>query len=406
MSDNANSTSLQLVADQKSVTVKIVAIVFFNFICYLLVGIPLAVLPTFVHLDLGYGSVLAGLAISVQYVATFFSRPYAGKMADLAGPKQAVLYGLLAAAGSGACCLLSALLAADPGLSLVALLGSRLMLGVAESLVGTGGIMWGISRVGANHTAQVISWSGIATYGALALGAPLGVLFKQQWGFASLGLVTIALALAGAALAWRKPAVKVLKGERMPFYHVFWRVVPHGLGLALGGVGFGCLAAFITLLYASRNWPNAALSLTLFGIAFVSARLLFAKTINRFGGFPVAALSLLIECAGLILIWKAAEPASVLFGAALTGLGFSLVFPALGVEAVRQVPAPNRGAALGAYTVFFDCSLAITGPIAGLVADGWGYASVFLFAGGAAAMAAALTWLLVLRVARRRPAMD
>ena len=59
-----------------------------------------------------------------------------------------------------------------------------------------------------------------------------------------------------------------------------------------------------------------------------------------------------------------------LAGAALSGFGFSLVFPALGVEAVNQVSAANRGAAVGAYSLFIDLSLGITGPLVGAVAAG------------------------------------
>ena len=45
-----------------AITGRIVAVVVFTFICYLTIGIPLAVLPGFVHTDLGYGSVMAGTA--------------------------------------------------------------------------------------------------------------------------------------------------------------------------------------------------------------------------------------------------------------------------------------------------------------------------------------------------------
>ena len=71
-----------------ALTVRIVAIAFFTFICYLAIGLPLAVLPGYVHGQLGYGSVLAGLAISVQYAATLLSRSHAGRMADTVGPKH------------------------------------------------------------------------------------------------------------------------------------------------------------------------------------------------------------------------------------------------------------------------------------------------------------------------------
>jgi predicted MFS family arabinose efflux permease len=66
--------------------------------------------------------------------------------------------------------------------------------------------------------------------------------------------------------------------------------------------------------------------------------------------------------------------------AALTGFGHSLVFPALGVEAVQRVTHENRGTALSVYTVFADVSFFMVGPVAGAVIGAFGYASVFLFA--------------------------
>ncbi len=84
----------------------------------------------------------------------------------------------------------------------------------------------------------------------------------------------------------------------------------------------------------------------------------------------------------------------------MTGFGFALVFPALGVEAVALVPPASRGAALSAYSVFLDLSLGITGPLAGYIAGEFGYASVFLFAAIASALAIGLSTMLYLRHAR------
>ncbi|EPN16606.1 major facilitator superfamily transporter, partial [Pseudomonas syringae pv. actinidiae ICMP 19070] len=58
-----------------AVTQTVISIVMFTFIGYLNIGIPLAVLPGYVHSDLGFGAVIAGLVISVQYLATLISRP-------------------------------------------------------------------------------------------------------------------------------------------------------------------------------------------------------------------------------------------------------------------------------------------------------------------------------------------
>ena len=381
-------------------TMQIIPVVFFTFLCYLTIGIPLAVLPGYVHGDLGYSAVLAGAAISVQYLATLASRPLAGRSADTLGPKRTVSIGLLGCGASGVLLLLAVLCGRWPVLSLVLLVCSRLVLGFGESLCGTGAILWGIGRVGTSNNARVISWNGIATYGALAIGAPLGVALTHAVGFTSLGILVILLAALGYYLARLIAPVPTVHGERMSYRSVFTRVLPHGIGLALGSAGFGSIATFITLFYAAKNWPNAALSLTVFGTLFIGARLLFANTIKTYGGFRVAIASFSFECVGLLMLWLAPEPHIALAGAALTGFGFALVFPALGVEAVGLVPPASRGAALSAYSVFLDLSLGITGPLAGYIAGEFGYGSVFLFAAIAAAAAVALSTVLYLRNAK------
>jgi MFS family permease len=378
-------------------TLQILPVVFFTFLCYLTIGIPLAVLPVYLHTGLGFSTVVAGSAMSVQYVATLASRAMTGRVADTLGPKKTVMLGLTGCGASGVLLLLSTATRHWPASSLVLLVLSRLALGGGESLCGTGAILWGIGRVGTANNARVISWNGIATYGALAIGAPLGVVFARFSGMWILGVVVIALAALGYWLAQILAAVPIVHGERMSYRSVFTRVLPHGIGLALGTAGFGSIATFITLFYASRHWPNAALSLTVFGTMFIGARLLFANSIGRFGGFRVGIASFSCECIGLLLLWLAPIPQVALAGAALTGFGFALVFPALGVEAVGLVPPASRGAALSAYSVFLDLSLGITGPLAGAIVHGFGYATVFLFAALAAAAAVVLTLSLYRR---------
>jgi predicted MFS family arabinose efflux permease len=240
--------------------------------------------------------------------------------------------------------------------------------------------LWGITSAGQESTAKVISFNGISTYGAMALGAPLGVILDGQWGLTSIGLLTMFVGAVSLVLAYRKPPVPVFRGERLPFSQVLGKVAPHGMGLALGGVCYSVLATFITLFYASRHWNGAALCLTAFGVAFIVARLLFIQTINTYGGFPVAIVCLAVESLGLLLLWLSNSPWMAMAGSALGGFGFSLVFPAIGVEAVNRVPENNRGTALGVYTAFADVSFFLTGPLAGAVIGVYGYASVFLFA--------------------------
>ncbi|MCG8291527.1 MFS transporter [Pseudomonas entomophila] len=380
-----------------SITLQILAIVFYTFIAFLCIGLPIAVLPGHVHDQLGFGAVIAGLTIGLQYLATLVSRPFAGRVADTLGGKRAIRYGLYGIAGCGVLTLLSAWALALPWVSLVLLLAGRLLLGVAQGLIGVATLSWGIGQVGPEHTARVISWNGIASYGAIAIGAPAGVLLVGSLDFAVLGPVLLALAAVALLVLRTRPEVQVVRGERLPFWSAFGRVAPCGLGLTLASIGYGTLTTFITLYYLERGWVGAAWCLSAFGLCFILSRLLFVNAVNRFGGYNVAVTCMATEVLGLALLWLAPSPLWAMLGAGLTGFGLSLVYPALGVEAIRQVPSSSRGAGLGAYAVFFDLALAIAGPLMGAVAVHLGYASIFAVAALLALSGVALTLLLARR---------
>jgi MFS family permease len=390
------STAEPLASDSSlNITLKVLTFVCFTFIAYLTIGLPLAVLPGYVHHDLGMNSVLAGIAISVQYIATLTSRPMTGRLCDSKGAKKSVILGLTMCLASGVFYVAAGLVdnysqAAAFGILLV----GRLIVGVGESFVGTGAIQWAVGAVGLSQTGKVISWNGIATYGGLAAGAPLGVVLVRSMGIESLGVAVIVLAVAGLMLAVRQIPVPAVHGERLGIHHVFRRIVNYGLALALGSAGFGSIATFIALYYASRDWTGAAFALTVFGLCFCGSRLVFVDTIARFGGYKVALISLIAESIGLALLGFAPSSLFALIGAGLAGTGFALVFPALGVAAVEKVPLPDRGAALGVYSAFLDLALGITGPLAGVVAHHLGFSAVYVGAAGVVLCGGAMViWL-------------
>ena len=376
----------------------IVSTVFVTFVGYFTVALPLAVVPIYVHSRLGYGTTVAGFAVSLQYVATVLSRARVGQMTDTIGAKITVIWGLAASLLGGALMVASALLAASPALSpilsLGALLPSRLALGVGESLISTGAIAWAIGRVGAHRTARIISWNGIATYGALVIGAPLGVILTRRLGFGAVGWGVLALGGAGMALALSRAGVAVVAKERLSSGRVLARVLPYGTVLALASAGFGAITTFATLFFNNRGWNGAALCLSAFGLGFILIRLLLADAINRFGGVTVAAASLALQTVGLFVVWRAGGPGMAIAGSAITGAGYALVFPAMAVEAVARVPPQSRGAAIGLYSVFLDVALGIAGPAAGVIAGRFGYAAPFLFGAVSTALGLAVTAFL------------
>lgn len=244
-----------------------------------------------------------------------------------------------------------------------------------------------------------MAWIGIAMYGAYAAGAPAGVAVHAQWGFAGIAVATVFIALLALAMVAGVRPVAPTAMRHTPFYKVLGAVWVPGLGLALSSVGFGVITAFIALLFAAKDWGNASLAFTCFGLAFIGARILFGHLPDKLGGARVALVCVVIETAGQLLIWGADGAPIAYLGAALTGLGYSPAFPGFGVEAVRRAPPQSRGVAMGAYVAFLDISLGITGSATGAIAGDWGVGTVYL----AGAVAVALSLLVAVRLLDSKP---
>ncbi|HEY4183030.1 MAG TPA: MFS transporter [Kofleriaceae bacterium] len=346
------------------------------FLEFLAMGLPLPVLPERVHGGLGFGTFVVGLVIGAQSWATLVTRHSSGTRTDEHGPRRAVVRGL------GISVLAGGLYAASYALpggtpSLVVLLLGRVLLGIGESLVITGALAWGVALAGRERSGLVMAWVGIAMYGALAIGSPIGSALNTSIGFVGMSVVAaLAPALGfGPALAAR--SVAPVGGARLPFYRVATMIWLPGVGLALCAVGFGAIAAFAPLLFHSHGWAHSALAMSAFGAAFVLARLLFGSLPDRFGGAHIAMASAAVATIGQVGMWLASSGPTAVAAAALTGLGFSLAFPSFGVEAIKRVPPQNRGVALGAYTACFDVAMGIGVPLLGMVVATFGYSAAF-----------------------------
>ncbi|MGJ7611967.1 MULTISPECIES: MFS transporter [unclassified Variovorax] len=376
----------------------LVPVVLAVFLGFLAISVPLAALALEVRDHLGFGALTVGWVIGAQSLATLLTRHQAGTLCDQRGPRAAVLLGLPLTACSGLAYALSSMLPIDPVAKLAVLLLGRLVAGFGESLFLTGLMSWGIARMGAERTGKVMSWTGIAIYAALGLGAPLGLAVQAHWGFAGVGALAVPTPMLAWVIAVRLPAVPAAGGHRVAFHRVLGLIWRPGLVLALATVPYAAMAAFLTLDYAAHGWPHAGTALLGFGAAYVVVRLVGSGLPDRFGATKVAVGSLAFEAVGQVLIWCAPAPGMAVLGATLTGLGFSLVFPAMGVIATRSAPPEQRGRAVGNFIAFADIALGVTGPAVGFATQWFGIPTAFLV--GAGATCAALCLLPSLRIGR------
>ena len=359
------------------------------FLGYSAVGLPISTLPLEVH-GLGYGTAIVGAVMGLGFVVTLLTRQIAGRLADRRGPKIGVLIGLGLASLSGLIYLVSSGL--PPASALAVLMVGRVFVGLGDSLFTTALTSWVVTRVGSAHAGRALSWNGIAMYGAMAVGAPVGAVLSGWRGFPAVSCAVILMPLLAMPLAAAMTGFAGVATRRASVLGVVGAIWPTGLGMVLASGGFGTIASFLALHYANHGWSGAGLALTAFGAVYIVSRLFLGGLPDRIGGARVAAAFLVIEAAGLALIAIAGSPVVALAGTGLTGLGYSLVFPSLGVEVVRRVAPEHRSMALGAFLACFDLGLGGAGPVMGVLAAGHGLPVAFATASVACIVSLLLVW--------------
>jgi MFS family permease len=158
----------------------IAAGLFFGFIS---VGLPLPVVPLFVHQVLGYGDAIVGGTVGLQFFATVLTRSYAGGVADAHGGKRSMMRGAAVCALAGVLYMLASALPLPPATALIVLLAGRVLAGFGEGQLVTGSVTWMIATGGSQHAGKAMSLTGMAMYMAVALGAPMGMLIYRHFGF-------------------------------------------------------------------------------------------------------------------------------------------------------------------------------------------------------------------------------
>ncbi len=333
------------------------------------IGASLATVPFFVLRRLHGGNVAAGAAVAALSVAVVVARPAAGRLADRHGYKIVMLCGTVI-------CVLAGLgyYAAN---SFGALLAIRLLHGAGEGTVYTAGAAWLVSLCPANRRGRVVGLYGICMWLGITLGTLAGTVAMRVWGFPAVWGFCAVAALAGfASVAGKtappRPEVPGGRGSLLPAA----AVVP-GLAVSLAALGYAALAAFVSLHMLARGVGNGIAAFDAFGFTYIGVRLFIGNVPDRLGPRTVAFWSAIVEAAGLVIVALAANLVTVIIGGLVIGAGLSLLFPSLALLVINRAPDAQRGAALGAFTSFWDVGIAVGAPASGLIASLANYADIY-----------------------------
>ncbi|WP_280391445.1 MFS transporter [Nocardia brasiliensis] len=346
---------------------------------YLGLSAAIPVLPAHVRDQFGAGDLAVGLAVTATALTALLTRPIFGGLADRYGHRSVMRFGALVIAAGGLLYFLP--------VGLAGLIVVRLLLGIGEAALFTAGAVWTVTLAPHNRRGQVIGLYGIAMWGGISLGTALGAVLRH-FGIDAVWAFCVAAPLLGAVLisiVAPQPHVAVSSGRGL----LLRPAVLPGLGLALGAAGYVGLAAFVISGLQERGIDAGVVVLSTFSAVYAGTRLFIGHLPDQLGPRRVASWCGAGEAAGLLIIaWAPNLPVAVL-GAVVMGVGFSLLHPSLALMVMNNTENTKQGAAIGAYTSFWDLGLFVWGPATGAVATGFGYPAVFVV-GAACALAASV----------------
>src|SRR5688572_2508708 len=290
-------------------------------------------------------------------------------MADATGRRRVVVIGLLVTSLAG---LLYFLPLGVPGLVF-----ARLVLGLGDGWVFTAGLAWVVDVIPPARRGQFIALYGLGVWGGLSFGPLIGEGLFHAGGYDLVWAFAAASPLAGALVARLVPDRRIphVPDEPQPLLPL--PAIRPGIALLLAQIGYAALAGFIVLHLDEIGVGHGAAVFTVFAITVVSARLLLSWLPVRIGPRVSVGLAATAQALGLALLAVTGSLWVALAGAMVMGTGFSLSFPSLALLVVEEVDEETRGAAMGAFTAFFDVGVGIGGPLAGAVSSVAGYPAAF-----------------------------
>ena len=333
-------------------------------------GLLIAITPRFAAGPLGADELGVGVTIGAFAVTALLLRPIAGRTADRRG-RRALLVG-------GALLSMAAIAAHAVVPSLEALIGLRLVLGVAEAFFFVAGFAMVADLAPPGRAGEALSYNSLALYLGIAFGPGVGELLLATGGFTLAWMGGAGLALAATLLALTLPETALRTGGSGRLVLIHRRALLPSVGLFTGVAAMSGFLGFVPL-YTDETLRigGSGPVLLLFGMVVVVTRVVFARLPDRVPGFTLAAAALALIAIGLGTMWVFPTVPGLYAGATLTALGVAFTTPAFFAAIIPRVAPSERGVALGTTSLFIDLAFGGGPVLTGLVAGYAGYAAGF-----------------------------
>ncbi len=370
-------------------------IVFANFFIFLGFQMTLPTLPLFVK-ELGGSDQLIGVIVGVFTFSALIFRPYAGHSLETKGRRIVYMFGL------------SIFVISVGAYAFIASITLLVMMRIVQ------GIGWGFSTTATgtiatdlippHRRAEGMGYFGLSGNLALAFGPSLGLTLVGVVSFSQLFLISAGLGFVALLLS---SVIRYKKVEQSPDktvtvkLDIFEKTALHpSLLLFFLTVTFGGIATFLPIHAMEKSVTGIETYFLVYALFLMLSRTFAGRIYDRKGHeYVFLPGTILIFIAMLLLAWLTST-SMLLIAAALYGLGFGSVQPALQAWSVEKAPPNRKGMANATFFSFFDLGIGVGAIAFGQLANTFGYTSIYLTSAGSVMLSMILYIYLLIRARR------
>jgi MFS family permease len=344
-----------------------------NFFIFLGFQMTLPTIPLFVEY-LGGNDQLIGLVVGIFTFSALLLRPFAGHALESKGRRFVYLIGLA----------IFVLSVGSFGFAtgMVFLFFFRIIQGVGWGFSTTASGTIATDIVPPSRRGEGLGYYGLSGNLALALGPTLGLALVGVVSFKQLFFICALLGLLAFLLASTIKYKEVDKNNS-PITHPKWdfyekSALQPSILLLFITVTFGGIASFLPLYAAQKEVVGIEVYFLIYAIFLMVSRTFAGQLYDRKGHQAVFIPGALLILIGMLLLaWL---PSSIIMylAAALYGLGFGSIQPALQAWAVEKSPPNRKGMANATFFSFFDLGIGLGAITFGQIGHLFGYASIYI----------------------------
>lgn len=358
---------------EKIWTKDFILIVFANFFIFLGFQMTLPTIPLFVE-NLGGNDQLIGYVVGIFTFSSLLLRPFAGNLLETKGRGFVYLIGL-------------AIFVLSVGsfgflMSIALLFLMRVIQGVGWGFSTTASGTIATDLIPASRRGEGMGYFGLSGNLALAFGPSLGLILAnpnilsfKSFFFICAGLGFVALLLSSRINYKKVERNQEKKKVKLDLYEK--GALKPSLLLFFITVTFGGIASFLPLFTAEKHIEGIQVYFLIYALALMVTRTFAGQLYDRKGHQAVFIPGTLLVLAAMVLLAWLPNSAVLFTAAALYGLGFGSVQPALQAWAIEKAPINRRGMANATFFSFFDLGVGLGAMVFGQIGHLFGYSSIY-----------------------------